>query len=212
VASYLKIIHSHGLVHRDLHSGNILQDDLHNAYIADLGLSMSANMKLKFKPGEIYGVLPYVAPEVLNTNLYTEASDIYSFGIIMTEIFTGYPPYYNIPHNEILAIQICLGLRPKIKCKIPKLLQDLMNRCLDAKPQNRPTANELVNIIEKYDQNLKDEQTELYKQVEEIKNLTNNSSTDYQIHEQAIYTDRLLGFQKLPEPTNAGNNIIIFSK
>ncbi|RIB10634.1 kinase-like domain-containing protein, partial [Gigaspora rosea] len=149
IASDLKIIHSHGLVHRDLHSGNILQDDLHNAYIADLGLSMSANMKLKFKPGEIYGALPYVAPEVLNTNLYTEASDIYSFGIIMTEIFTGYPPYYNIPHNEILAIQICLGLRPKIKCKIPKLLQDLMNRCLDAKPQNRPTANELVNIIEK---------------------------------------------------------------
>ena len=40
IASDLQIIHSQNLIHRDLHSGNILQDNLYSAYIADLGLSI----------------------------------------------------------------------------------------------------------------------------------------------------------------------------
>ncbi|RIB30312.1 hypothetical protein C2G38_2026928 [Gigaspora rosea] len=44
----------------------------------------------------IYGVLPYVAPEVLYKQPYTVAADIYSFGIIMAEISTGKPPHYDV--------------------------------------------------------------------------------------------------------------------
>ena len=64
IASDLQIIHSQELIHRDLHSGNILQDHLHSAYIADLGLSISANIALNSEGRGIYGMLPYVAPEV----------------------------------------------------------------------------------------------------------------------------------------------------
>ena len=46
----------------------------------------------------------------------------------MLEVFTGYPPYHNIPHDFGLAIKICKGLRPKIRCEVPKLLLDQMNR------------------------------------------------------------------------------------
>ena len=53
-------IHSQELVHRDLHSGNILQrSSLHDAYITDLGLSK------KVKDRKVYGILPYIVPEVL---------------------------------------------------------------------------------------------------------------------------------------------------
>ncbi|RIB10127.1 kinase-like domain-containing protein, partial [Gigaspora rosea] len=96
-----------------------------------------------------FGVLPYVAPELLkastngNSIVYTQKSDIFSYGIIMFEIFNGYPPYYNIPHDLGLALEICNGKRPKIKYKVPQLLFDLMNRCLDDEPNNRPSAKEL---------------------------------------------------------------------
>ncbi|CAG8702202.1 1639_t:CDS:1, partial [Gigaspora rosea] len=52
--------------------GNILQEDIDNAYVADLGLSLS----MESKTGKIYGVLPYVAPEVLLGQDFTEKSDI----------------------------------------------------------------------------------------------------------------------------------------
>ncbi|CAG8791625.1 4530_t:CDS:2, partial [Cetraspora pellucida] len=51
---------------------------------------------------------------------------------IAQEVFIGYPPYH-------LALKICKGLRPKIRCEIPQLLLDLINKCLDIESQNRPT-------------------------------------------------------------------------
>src|SRR6185437_5575994 len=86
IASDLESIHSQELIHRDLHSGNILQDHLHSAYITDLGLSTSSSVNQK---KEINGIMPYVAPEVLLDKPFTQAADIYGFGVIMSEISTG---------------------------------------------------------------------------------------------------------------------------
>ncbi|RIB11095.1 hypothetical protein C2G38_2204339 [Gigaspora rosea] len=49
----------------------------------------------------LFGILSYIAPEVLYTNEkeYTQKSGIYLFRIIMSEVFTGYLSYHNIPHN-----------------------------------------------------------------------------------------------------------------
>jgi serine/threonine protein kinase len=100
IARGLKSIHSKGLVHRDFHAGNILNEDAYCS-ITDLGLCKPAN---ETSESEIYGVLPYVAPEVLNGKQYTSATDIYSFAMIMYEIFTGLPPYHDIAHEEALAV------------------------------------------------------------------------------------------------------------
>ncbi|CAG8739564.1 21055_t:CDS:2, partial [Cetraspora pellucida] len=70
----------------------------------------------------------------------TQKLDIYSFGVIMSEVFTRYPPYH-------LALKVCKGLRLKIRCKISQLLLDLMNKCLDVEPQNQPTVSELVDTL-----------------------------------------------------------------
>src|SRR6266511_1295347 len=82
IISGLKIIHQEQLVHHDLHSGNILHSDriLQKVMIADLGLSVPTDQE----PSSIIGVLPYIAPEVLNGKPYTIASDIYSFGVLMS--------------------------------------------------------------------------------------------------------------------------------
>ncbi|RIB15839.1 kinase-like domain-containing protein, partial [Gigaspora rosea] len=141
IAKGLAAIHRANLVHKDFHSGNIVNKDMYNSYITDFGLCRPVSQDSSSKG--IFGVLPYIAPEVLCGEKYTMKSDIYSFGIIMSEVFTGYPPYHGIPHDFSLATQICLGHRPEIRCEVPQSLLVLMNKCLDAEPQNRPTAKAL---------------------------------------------------------------------
>src|SRR3954465_6086037 len=98
----------------------------------------------------IYGVLPYVAPEVLRGKEYTQASDIYGFGIIIYEVFNGLPPYHDMAHEEFLAVKICQGLRPKFITKVPQLLEDIAKQCVDADPLKRPTAVDLREKFEKW--------------------------------------------------------------
>ena len=71
---------------------------------------------------------------------YTFASDVYSIGIIIVEMSTRKPSYRNVPHDEKLALAICNGLRPRVAKGTPKCYIDLVNQCLDANPENRPSA------------------------------------------------------------------------
>ncbi|RIB20437.1 kinase-like domain-containing protein, partial [Gigaspora rosea] len=110
IVTDLESIHSQEMIHRDLNSGNILQDTLESAYITDLGLSISTNEKMNGKmegkicgilpyidinqgKSSLYGVMPYIAPEVLNGQKFTIVADIYGLGIIMWEISTGQRPF-----------------------------------------------------------------------------------------------------------------------
>ncbi|RHZ48712.1 hypothetical protein Glove_543g21 [Diversispora epigaea] len=133
-------IHSQNIIHRDLHSGNILYNSRNFAwYINDLGLSGPVD-----KPSNsVYGNLPYIAPEVICGEIYTTKSDIYSLGIIMWEVITGESPYddYDYEHDSELAIDIVRGFRPKIYEYIPHEYVTLMKQCWDANPDNRPDAN-----------------------------------------------------------------------
>ncbi|RIB25095.1 kinase-like domain-containing protein [Gigaspora rosea] len=129
-------IHSKEYLHRVLHPGNILLKEHYKAYITDLGLSKPFNEKEKEK--HIHGVLPYIAPELFQKQPYTQASDIYSFGIIMIE------------NNWI-----CNGLRPKFGPGIPDCYIELAYQCMNSDQKKRPTSNKIIlklnewlNIIE----------------------------------------------------------------
>ena len=92
----LSNLHKCDLVHGDFHNG-ILCHDHELITISDLGLCRPVNQpNIK---NHIYGVLPYMAPEVLRGKAYTKAADIYSFGIIMWEITSGVPAFHNISHD-----------------------------------------------------------------------------------------------------------------
>ncbi|RIB17340.1 kinase-like domain-containing protein [Gigaspora rosea] len=149
ISKNLEKLHIAEYVHGDFHSGNILQNQYMSgdliSYIADLGLSRKKDET--DLEDSIYGVLPYVAPEVLIERSYTIASDIYSFGIIMTEVSTGRPPHYDIEYNEILAFKICNGLRPEFAKGTPECYIQLANHCMDANPSNRPTASYILEKL-----------------------------------------------------------------
>jgi serine/threonine protein kinase len=101
-------IHDVDIIHRDLHSGNILLDFIYDAKICDLETSKSATENDDYNDDEdnVYGIIPYVAPEVLQGKKYTKVSDIYSFGMIMWEVMVGRRPFCDRNHNTELIIEI----------------------------------------------------------------------------------------------------------
>jgi serine/threonine protein kinase len=199
-------IHDAGFIHKDFHPGNILLND-NSPFIGDLGLCQPEN---KEKKG-VYGVLPYVAPEVLCGHQYTKAADIYSFGIVMNELLSEEIPFNDTPHDQNLTANICQGLRPKISEDTPKLLADLIMKCWDAKAENRPSAKELYQTFNKLTYG-SEEYIEFYIQlgkydeirIDKLKNKLDKPK-NIQTHPQAIYTSRLLNFSNLPEPVNSSD-------
>ncbi|RHZ86098.1 hypothetical protein Glove_54g16 [Diversispora epigaea] len=157
----LSRLHAKKLVHCDLHSGNILishDTDLYSsasiASITDLGLCILENdliLKSDNKSNNIYGSIPYIPPEVLRGNVFTQKGDIYSFGGIMYEMATRNQPFYDRAHDTHLIIDICNGIRPKIPDImldwIPQCYSDLMYKCWNDDPSERPTANELRDVF-----------------------------------------------------------------
>lgn len=202
IAKGLQEIHSHGFVHRDFHSGNILRHEK-NVYVADFGMCRPANETEDSK--KIYGVLPYVAPEILRGAKYTAAADIYSLGMIMWEMSSNNPPFADRAHDYSLARDICDGLRPPIISGTPKGYVAAMLRCWDADPSKRPTIEDLLNASYKW-RYLSDGNAPFQgpktKKVP-TGNISRPTATCSNVsHPQAFYTSRLLHFPHLPEPKN----------
>src|SRR6266542_5506581 len=205
----LKTLHSLEYCHKDLHSGNILQDAI--TYLSDFGLSKPADEQKS--NDKVYGVLPYIAPEVLNGEPYTKASDIYSFGILMTEISSGNTPFYDKKHDLSLSLAICNGLCPEFGKGTTEFYKKLAYRCMNANPKQRPTANELYYILDfwcnsKYENYRNDKKYGYYgreikegfkKADKEISNIL----MSYKKNPDAIYTSRAFTFNNLTKPINS---------
>ncbi|RIB24374.1 kinase-like domain-containing protein, partial [Gigaspora rosea] len=141
ISSGLSTIHNLNLIHRDLHNGNILSMGI-STFIVDLGLSRPTFQSTYDKNG-IYGIMPYIAPEVLKGQPYSQVSDVYSLGVIMSELTTGCPAYHNQEHGLGLSYSICEGHRPEFANGTPQKYIDLANQCMNADASKRPTATQL---------------------------------------------------------------------
>ncbi|KAG9294838.1 hypothetical protein G9A89_008530 [Geosiphon pyriformis] len=204
VTKGLKEIHDEGLVHRDFHSGNILRHEK-LVYVTDLGMCRPVNEPEDAK--KIYGVLPYVAPEVLRGGKYTQAADIYSLGMIMWEMSSNEPPFADRAHDYLLARDICNGLRPSIIEGTPRGYVAAMLRCWDADPNKRPTTSDLLAVSYKW-RFLSDGKAPFTgpKSTKRVKTHhlpKANVSSNNTVHPQAFYTSRLLHYPNLPEPRNS---------
>lgn len=170
-AAALVHLHENGFVHHDFHSRNIFVsernlkieraqgtqldsvvmrklnlsdfDDITMGVLSDFGLCSQIGKK----EGEIFGVLPYIAPEVLRGKPYTEKSDVYSLGMVIWECFSGQPPYFGHPHDYHLASQILDDLRPPLLRNCPPWLAELLALCWHKDPSMRPTAIEIRDIL-----------------------------------------------------------------
>ena len=209
-------IHEKKMVHRDFHIGNILLrgSDYYSSYISDMGLCGEVG---NIDPTNIYGVMPYIAPEVLRGKPYTQAADIYSFGMVMYFVATGRQPFSDRAHDHVLALSICNGIRPEItENEAPQCYIDLMKKCWDSNPENRPNATEIMGLLRSFNKTNRSHEIKMqFEKAEEyrIANLSSIENNDNRstTHLQAIYTSRLLNpfTENLPKyDDNMGNNSV----
>ncbi|GBB85305.1 hypothetical protein RclHR1_11870006 [Rhizophagus clarus] len=192
-------------IHKDFHSGNILNIN-NSSYISDFGLFGPSNEQRS--NNKIYEVLPYIAPEVLNGEPYTLSSDIYSFGVVMTELSSGKPPFHNRKHDISLALRVCNGLRPEFGKGTPEIYKKLAHRCMNANPNQRPTANESDEMLNYWNylrimKNMVTKEKRLESYLKEADKELPNISTSYEKNSDAIYASRAFTFNKLSKPINS---------
>jgi len=193
IARYLFFIHHVGLVHCDLHGGNIVSYD-GILLICDLGLSQSVNSRQS--SSTIRGVLPFIAPEVFHTYKFTQKSDVYSFGIIMYLIATGEPPFRDRQFDGDLVSNIMGGLRPSMPDSAPEEYKKLAERCCDADPDKRPDAYSLYwDVIGKLAKEVKNDNSwnAIYH---------NNVKPLSRLEKESKYSSTLLPTGDLPKPRN----------
>ncbi|CAI2164009.1 4355_t:CDS:2 [Funneliformis geosporum] len=200
----LAALHSKCILHRNFHPGNIFLDVRNQGYtcISDIGQYYPPDKDSNSK--KLYGVLPYVPPEVLLGTAFTSASDIYGYGMIMWGVSTGRRPFADRPHDQSLASDICNSLRPKAAKGTPPSFVRLMKKCWDPNPSNRPDATELIGVLEDWlkelhnDYELSDIRAE-FEAAEQhrINGTSSTPSSPSMFHPLAIYTSRLLTFSNL---------------
>ena len=90
-----------------------------------------------------------MAPEILRGEHYQEANDIYSFGMVLYELFTEQIPFREHTYKEIvLRVGYSDNLKLKIERNFDAMLMGLMFRCLSRNRSDRPTFVEIVKIIQ----------------------------------------------------------------
>jgi len=158
LAYQLQSLHKENFIHGDFHSGNILcnsDEDFKSisVIITDMGLAGPSDTDKKHNDNEheaLYGVIAYTAPEVLQGQPKSKASDVYAFGIIMWEISSGKPAFYEYDDMVCLKLNVCGGVRPDIVSDTPDCYIELMKRCWAHDPSERPTIEEIIEHLENF--------------------------------------------------------------
>ena len=188
-------IHKRDYIHHDLHSGNIFSYSIYRSVIGDLGLCQQV-IDRENNSNKVFGVVPYLAPEVLSQKSYTKESDIYSFGMIMWEFTTGKKPFHDRPHKHRLILDILKGERPQITDDTPEFYAELMKKCWDNDPENRPTVGEIKECLREYA--FPNREKEIIKSAEAKRQEIIKSdkflsdAKNYKHHPESFYISRLL--------------------
>lgn len=136
----LAAAHSKGVIHRDLKPHNIMLDRHGELLICDFGLAAVAS---ELNAAEIrQGTPAYMAPEQLKGTEVSQASDIYSLGLVLYELFTGKRAYTAPNINEMLNQQEAMSLTSMTSHAgdIDPAVENIIRRCLDPLPTNRPQS------------------------------------------------------------------------
>ncbi|XP_076440816.1 tyrosine-protein kinase Src42A-like isoform X2 [Babylonia areolata] len=150
IACGMAYLESQNYIHRDLAARNILVGDNNNVKIADFGLArVIKEDEYEARVGARFPI-KWTAPEAANYNRFTIKSDVWSFGILLTETVTyGRVPYPGMTNAEVLH-QVEHGYRMPCPPGCPKALYDIMLECWRKEEMERPTFETLQWKLEEF--------------------------------------------------------------
>lgn len=150
IAKGMAYLESQNYIHRDLAARNVLVGDNNVVKIADFGLArLLKEDEYDARAGARFPI-KWTAPEAANFSRFSIKSDVWSFGILLTELVTyGRIPYPGMTNAEVLR-QVDNGYRMGNPQGCPEALHDIMLQCWNKEPMNRPTFHTLQWQLEDF--------------------------------------------------------------
>lgn len=152
IASGMYILHKQDLIHRDLKPANILLTDELEPLITDFGMAKLVDQNNAMFQTMAAGTYIFAAPEIIlgdadNVNYDGKLADVYSFGVLIYQLFTGITPFANIKSSLQLMRLIEKAERPEFPKDFNPLLKAFIEHCWDQKPDERPTFEQILQYI-----------------------------------------------------------------
>ncbi|XP_046654308.1 vascular endothelial growth factor receptor 1-like isoform X3 [Daphnia pulicaria] len=150
IARGMEFLASKKVLHGDLAARNVLLADHGVVKVADFGMARQMKDYECEKEGEELFPVQWMAIESLTINIFSSQSDVWSYGILLWEIFSlGNVPYPGMENGWILVREIQNGCRMEKPEYSPNFLGEIMKNCWQKNPNERPTFSQLAGVIEK---------------------------------------------------------------
>jgi len=148
VAEALEVAHRNGLVHRDLKPSNIIINRDQQAMVSDFGIAFHADEIDQIEP--LTGTLPYMSPEQVQgeSKRMGPKSDVFSFGVMLYELLAGKHPFLSKSSSE--TIRKINAAKPEPLTDVPVQLKMLCEQCLSLRPEDRPSASQIVATLREF--------------------------------------------------------------
>ncbi|KAI9671087.1 MAG: hypothetical protein M1831_005173 [Alyxoria varia] len=136
--SALECLHGFNVIYRDLKPENILLDYSGHIALCDFGLC-KLDMKDEDRTNTFCGTPEYLAPELLRGSGYTKAVDWWTLGVLLYEMLTGLPPFYDENTNEMYAkiLSAPLEFHNVPESQMPPQAVSILKKLLDRRPEHR---------------------------------------------------------------------------
>lgn len=150
LASALAVAHSNGLVHGDIKPENVMVRDDGYVKLLDFGLAAALSDNWTGRNTSLTGTPRYLSPEQCLGEPATQASDIFSFGVMLYELTTGQHPFES--DGMLVLLRAIISADPPapiaVNPKLPRALNLLILRMLSKHSQDRPTAAETAKELD----------------------------------------------------------------